>query len=80
MRSATPLPASGDAFLDARGGGRALRVSWHPEAGVVVLSVWRGRECVASFRLAAEDVPALVDVLRTGLDAAYDALRPAAGE
>ncbi len=80
MRSATPLPASGEAFLDERGSGRALRVSWHPEAGMVVLSTWRGRECVASFRLAAEDVPVLVEVLRAGLDATYDALRPAAGE
>ena len=32
----------GRVFLDARGGDRALRVSWHHEAGVVVLSLWRG--------------------------------------
>jgi hypothetical protein len=79
MRSATPLPASGEVFVDQRGGARALRVSWHPEAATVVLSIWRDRECVASFRLAADDVPALVQVLRAGLDLAYDELRPAVG-
>ncbi len=79
MRSVTPLPASGEVFVDERGSGRALRVSWHPEAGVVVLSVWRERECVSSFRLSADDVPVLVEVLRAGLHAAYDQLRPAAG-
>ena len=40
-----PLPAAGEVFLDARGGGRALRVSWHPEADMVVLSLWRDSTC-----------------------------------
>ncbi len=38
-----PLPAAGEVFLDARGAGRALRVSWHAEADVVVLSLWQRR-------------------------------------
>jgi hypothetical protein len=75
MRGATPLPASGEAFLDARGDGRALRVTWHPEADVVVLSLWRGRTCAGTFRLAVEDVPALVELLRTSLEEAYDGAR-----
>jgi hypothetical protein len=75
MRSATPLPTSGEAFLDARGDGRAMRVTWHPEADVVVLSLWRGRTCAGSFRLAVEDVPALVELLRASLEAAYDDAR-----
>jgi hypothetical protein len=79
MRSATPLPSNGAAFSDLRGEGRALRVSWHADAGTVVLSIWRDRRCVASFRLPADEVPALLEVLRTGLDTGYDELRPAVG-
>lgn len=75
MHSASPLPSTGEAFLDARGDGRALRVSWHAEAGVVVLSLWRERTCAGTFRLPAEDVPALIEVLRQSLDAVYDATR-----
>ncbi|MBM6403975.1 hypothetical protein JQN72_06935 [Phycicoccus sp. CSK15P-2] len=52
---------------DVRGEGRALRVTWHPEADVVVLSVWRENVCVATTRVAPADVPALVEVLVGGL-------------
>ncbi len=57
------LPTRGEVFLDARDDGRSLRVSAHPEDGVVVVSHWRGDRCVATFRLAAADVAALVDAL-----------------
>jgi hypothetical protein len=70
MTSRSPLPAAGAAFLDERQGERSLRVSWHAEAGLVVLSLWHGRVCTGSFRLAAEEVPALVEVLRAGLGSA----------
>ena len=79
MNPVTPLPAAGDVLLDARGPGRALRVSWHDEAGVVVLSVWSGDTCTATFRLPVEDVPQLVNVLCSGLARSYDQRRPAAG-
>jgi hypothetical protein len=75
MHSRTPLPATGAVFVDERGGDRSLRVTWHSEAGLVVLSMWHSRVCVGSFRLPAADVPALVETLRTGLDEAYDATR-----
>ena len=74
MPAARPLPETGSVFLDSRGGGRALRVSWHHEAGLVVLSLWRDDACAGSFRLAVDDVPALIDLLRAGLDETYDAL------
>ena len=66
-----PLPETGSIFLDARGGDRALRVSWHQEAGMVVLSLWRENVCSGSFRLAIDEVPELIDMLRVGLDRAY---------
>jgi hypothetical protein len=69
--AARPLPRAGSIFLDSRGSERALRVSWHHEAGVVVLSLWRDNVCAGSFRLAVEDVPDMIDALRAGLDAAY---------
>ena len=72
MATARPLPEAGSIFLDARGGDRALRVSWHHEAGLVVLSLWRDNVCSGSFRLAVDEVPELIDLLRTGLDRAYD--------
>ena len=67
------LPRRRDILLDERGEGRALRVTWHHEAGVVVLSVWRQDRCSGTVRLAAEDVPALLTVLAEGLSEGYAA-------
>ena len=64
MTATPPVPEGVEHFLDSRGGARAMRVSWHREAGVFVLSTWRGNECVASFRLDAEDAGRLVEMLR----------------
>ena len=71
MVTARPLPAAGEIFLDARGGDRALRVSWHHESDLVVLSLWRDNVCTGSFRLTVDEVPELIDLLRSGLDTAY---------
>lgn len=73
MFSTTPLPATGEVFLDGRGGERTLRVSWHHEVGVVVLSLWRDNVCAGSFRLPAAEVPQLIEVLSAGLAEGYAA-------
>ena len=73
MATARPLPETGSIFLDSRGGDRALRVSWHQEAGLVVLSLWRDNVCSGTFRLSVDEVPDLIDLLRSGLDQAYAA-------
>lgn len=75
MTTVSPVPDGVEYFLDTRGDARALRVSWHDDADVVVLSMWRGHECVASFRLAIDEVPALIEALRERLDDAYAATR-----
>ena len=75
MPAVRPLPESGSIFLDARGGDRALRASWHQDAGVVVLSLWRDNVCAGSFRLAIDEVPELIALLRTGLQASYETAR-----
>jgi hypothetical protein len=75
MATARPLPASGEIFLDARGDDRALRVSWHYDTDLVVLSLWRENVCVGSFRLTVDEVPELIELLRSGLDTAYAVAR-----
>ena len=75
MATVAPLPLGAEFFLDTRGGARSLRVRWHHSAGLVLLSLWRGRECTGTFRLDIDEVPALIDALRAGLDAAYDDTR-----
>ncbi len=67
-----PTPLETSVLVDARGSGRAMRVTWHHEAGdagLVVLSLWHDEVCVGSFRLEAADVPALVTTLVDGLAA-----------
>lgn len=66
------LPVSGAILRDARGGDRWMRVTWHDEADLVVLSLWRGDACVATVRLTPEQVPALVNDLVSGLSARGD--------
>jgi hypothetical protein len=66
------LPRTGAVFLDPRGEDRSLRVTWHQEQLLVVLSLWRDNVCSGSFRLAVDEVPDLIALLRGGLDVAYD--------
>jgi len=68
MPAARPLPELGSIHLDSRGADRVLRVSWHTEVATVVLSLWRDNVCTATFRLGADEVADLIDVLQTGLD------------
>jgi hypothetical protein len=75
MATVRPLPASGSIFVDSRGDDRALRVTWHYDSDMVVLSLWRENVCTGSFRLAVDEVPALIATLRSGLDTAYAVAR-----
>jgi hypothetical protein len=52
-------------FLDERGTG--LRVTWHPERDLVVLSVWQGDSCVGTFRMPVRDIPRLSGLLAAAL-------------
>ncbi len=44
-----------------------LRVSYHPEVARIVLSIWDHDVCMATLRLAPEDVPELVRGLTVAL-------------
>lgn len=61
----TRLQAARHLFVDRRGGG--MRVSTHPEHGVVVLSLWRGDRCVGTFQLEPDEAARLAAVLAQGL-------------
>jgi hypothetical protein len=62
-----------DHFTDERGHG--LRTTWHPDAGLVILSVWDGERCVWTFRLGQADIPRFASFL---VDALADAAAPPA--
>jgi hypothetical protein len=63
MGEVLPMPGVGDLFTDVRGGDRTMRVSYHEDRGVLVVSLWLGPVCRGSFRMAAGDVHRLVAAL-----------------
>ncbi|MGV8965108.1 MAG: hypothetical protein ACOH2F_02410 [Cellulomonas sp.] len=66
MEHVVALPERGSTVLpDARGGRRALQVTWHDD--VVVVSSWLDGRCTASVRLVPEDAEALLTALASGL-------------
>ena len=65
--TAVVLPAHGHWAWDARGGGRAVRVSTHRESGLLNLSLWREDLCVGTARLRPDEAAALITGLTDGL-------------
>jgi hypothetical protein len=61
-------------FEDARG--RSLKASWHPEAGLVVISLWESDRCIGTFRLPASDAPELMVLLAGAVKAWAAGLAP----
>jgi hypothetical protein len=61
------LPEGVEMFSDARGEQRSMRLTWHHESDLVVLSLWRDGSCVGTLRLPREDVPRLIGALTAGL-------------
>jgi hypothetical protein len=61
-------------FLDERGTG--LRVSWHPERDLVVLSVWQDDRGVGTFRMSVQDIPRLSGLLAAALSDWVDQTGP----
>ena len=54
---------------DVRRNDTYMRVTWHDDAGVFVVSHWRGDVCVAATRISADAAPDLVNLLVRGLAA-----------
>jgi len=47
-------------------------VSWYREDELVVLSLWNGPRCTGTVRVAAADVPTLIEALQIGLRSQSD--------
>jgi hypothetical protein len=75
----SPLPGQGGVHVDPRGNGRALRVSAHPELGLVTISVWRDDRCVATHHVPTAEVPGLVALLTEALVERAETRRSVAG-
>ena len=63
------MPVHGHWAWDARGDGRAVRVSTHPESGLLNVSFWREDTCVGTARLRPDEAAGLVTGLTDGLAA-----------
>jgi hypothetical protein len=59
------LPVGRALFADERGVG--LRATWHPERGIVNVSIWRDDHCTETFWLSPADARRLASFLVTGL-------------
>ena len=67
MTTVTVLPSTGRPFFDVREGGRSMRVSWHPDDDLFVLSLWRDGVCTGTFRLDRASTPELIDMMVSSL-------------
>ncbi len=77
--SVVPLSPRSRWVTDPRGAGRGVRISTHPEAGVLVLSVWKADVCVATTRLPPHEAAELVAALAESLaELAADPVGPQA--
>jgi hypothetical protein len=54
-----------------------MEVSWHSDEGIVIVSLWHGSICRATFRLPVEQAPALIQTLADALGDAVQAAPPA---
>ncbi|MGY1617067.1 hypothetical protein ACI797_10015 [Geodermatophilus sp. SYSU D00691] len=72
------LPTHGRWTWDARGDGRAVRVSTHPDVGLLNVSIWRADVCVGTVRLTAADAAGLASSLTDGIARLVTRPEPAA--
>ena len=67
MGSVSPIPQQGAVFFDPRDEGRFLRVSYHDDKDLFVLSWWRGSTCLGTFHLDPAEAPRLIHAIAAGL-------------
>jgi hypothetical protein len=61
------LPGRRDWYVDERDDGRRMQATWHPERGIVVLSLWHRNECTATFQLPIDEADGLIALLGNAL-------------
>ena len=59
----TVLPHHGGIHVDPNHPDHILRVAAHPDAGIVVVSIWRGDYCVVTHEVPMADVPDVIATL-----------------
>lgn len=69
VAAVSPLPVHGTVVVDPRDAGRSMRVSWHPELGVFVVSLWRDDQCVGTVHVRGDDAGNVVHAFVDGLAA-----------
>jgi len=72
VMTVSPLPRDGATLSGRDRNGRTLRIARHAATERVVLSVWQDATCLATVRLAPEDVADLVAQLTRTLLPADD--------
>ena len=60
-------------IADARADGRYLRVTWHAEEQMFVLSTWANEVCSGAIRIPVDKAPDLINLLSDGLGDAVGA-------
>lgn len=76
-------PASGwrEWLVDARDNGRRMELTWHRHERLVILSLWQGGTCRATFQLTLADAPSVIASLSSALgDAVAGAGDPDGGD
>jgi hypothetical protein len=63
-------------FVDARDAGRRMEVSWHSDEGIVIVSLWHGSICRATFQLPVGEAPGLIQTLADALGDAVQSSPP----
>ena len=58
--------------------GRRMEVSWHADEGIVIVSLWHGSICRATFRLPVDQAPPVVQTWPSVGDAVASGPHPAA--
>lgn len=64
-------------IADTRADGRYLRVTWHAEEKMFVLSTWSDEVCSGAVRIPVDRAPDLINLLSDGLGDAVGADAPA---
>jgi hypothetical protein len=63
----SPLPKAGHVFIDSADPNHWLRISWHEDQRIFVLSTWSNGRCEASFQLGAAEAVQLMNTMMTSV-------------
>jgi len=62
-------------FTDDRDSGRQMELTWHRDEQIVIISLWQGAVCRATFRMPITEAPSAIGVLADALGDAATSTR-----